>query len=347
MGFGLRDSITGIVTSQFGDIGRYDISASLEAASASSADTPLNREASQWGQVLYLQETSIQVSSDKTPDTGMSVYLHVPEEAARLSHFLSMRNRITQQSLTLSEEGVVLSEKLAMRLNVSPGDIVYLARGTDAPVSVSVEGVMENYLLNYVYMSPAQYTRLLGAPPAYTRLLLRMHEGNENSTDDVLSELIQTPNVVGAVSTGQIAANADDMLESLNLVVWVIIAAAAILAFVVLYNLTNINITERSREIATLKVLGFYEGEVASYVYRENILLTLLGTALGLFLGVFLHRFVVATVEVDEVMFRRVILPASFLFAAVFTLLSSGLVNLVMLQKLRHIDMVESLKSAE
>ncbi|MDL2327112.1 ABC transporter permease [Ruminococcaceae bacterium OttesenSCG-928-A11] len=346
-GFGLGDSISGIVPRQYGGIELYTVQAALTEPSDSTAATALNETWPQYGQALYTMEALVDAHSDGGSSAGMTVYLFVPEKPEDLTRFISLHDRKTQAPLAFpADGGVVITEKLADRLKVAAGDRFEVARAGEKPVALTVAGVTENYVYNYIYMPPAQHAQLFGEAPEYTGLLMNLNP-DAPAPEAVVSALLEAKPVAGAVDIGAMTDQLNDMFESLNAVVWVVIAAAALLAFVVLYNLTNINITERTREIATLKVLGFRPGEVSAYVYRENLVLTLIGTAFGLVLGVFLHDFVTVTAEVDEVMFRRTIEPLSYLYSVVFTILCGVVVNLVMQRRLNRIDMVESLKSIE
>jgi putative ABC transport system permease protein len=210
-----------------------------------------------------------------------------------------------------------------------------------------VGGIAENYVYTYVYMTPEQYERLFGMSAEYQVLLVTMSGMDEEAQTALGESVLDCENVSMITLVSSIQTSFRNMVVSIDYIVLVLIICAGLLAFVVLYNLMNINITERQRELATIKVLGFYEGEVGAYVYRETLILSLLGTALGLFLGIFLHAFVVRTAEVDVAMFGRDIYPMSFVYAALLTMLFSVLVCLVMFPKLRKIDMVESLKSIE
>lgn len=347
-GFGVRDSISGIAPLQFGKIDLYDMAASLEEPSDAEADTPLNDVLPELGKGLYAYSAAIDAEANGETNAGMTTYLYVAEKPEELHEFIDFHTRVGGQAIAFPQgDGVVITEKLSTALKVGAGDEMQINRANEKPVSVKIIGVMENYVQHYVYMTPETFEKLFGETPLYSNLLLVLPEDGALSEDETLEKLIEVEGVTGAVDLATMRASVDDMLESLDAVVWVIIIAAGALAFVVLYNLTNINITERAREIATLKVLGFYNGEVAAYVYRENILLTCIGTVIGLVMGVFLHRYVMTTVEVDEVMFRRAVEPISYVLAAIFTVLCAVLVNLVMLPRLKKIDMVESLKSAE
>lgn len=347
-GFGLRDSITGIVGLQYSGINQYDMMAVLTEPSTAAADTALNKALPQYGQGLYTTSVLVDAAAAGETSGDMTVYLYIAEDAAALDAFIDLHQRADGAKVSLpGSGGAVVTEKLANRLGLNAGDTFSVSRVNEAPVTLSVGGIAENYILNYIYITPDTYRALFGETPEYDTVLINLDEGLAATDDEVMAALLEAEPVAGAMDTLTLRAQFDDMFESLNAVVWLIIAAAALLAFVVLYNLTNINITERTREIATLKVLGFYNGEVASYIYRENLLLTLIGIAVGLVLGVFLHNFVIVTAEIDEVMFRRVIEPLSYVLSVLFTLACAGLVNLVMLRRLRSVDMVESLKSNE
>ncbi len=348
-GFGLRDSIRGVVGAQFEDIFHYNLIASLASPSTAQANTPLNRELPGFGESLYVAQSNLDASFNGHTNANMTTTLFVAEEPEKLPGFIQLQNRQTGEDYPLPQEGgALLTEKLAGRLGAAVGDSIEISLSSDreATAKVRVEGVVENYLQNYVYLSPATYKTAFGTEPEYNAVLIKTQAGSP-AENEILENLINAEGVAGAVSIADHRAEADDMLEGLDAVVWVVIASAGLLAFVVLYNLTNINITERAREIATLKVLGFYPREVASYIYRESLFLTLIGAAFGLALGVFLHQFVISAAEIDEVMFRRVVMPLSYLWSLLFTLLSVALVDAVMLRRLKKIDMVESLKSAE
>ena len=256
------------------------------------------------------------------------------------------------EPLSIGEDGVVLAEKLANELGVGVGDTVRLAEqdemgnATDKTFDLTVTGVMENYIYNYVFIGPGVYARMEGGQPAFSTYYA--------VTSSDAGERAQFNDAVRAIDGVKTVAYNDEvidayksMLKSVGLIVIVLVVAAAALAFIVLYNLTNINITERAREIATLKVLGFTPREVNAYIFREIVLLAMLGALVGLGLGVVLEGFVVVTAEVDQVMFGRTIHWDSFVIAFVLTMVFTAVVMLVMRPKLARIDMVESLKSNE
>jgi len=207
-------------------------------------------------------------------------------------------------------------------------------------------GISENYLYGYIYLSPLSYEKIYGESSKYNMILAKT-DGGEDVQKAFAKDMLTRGDIAAVSSTSDGISNFEDMIQSLNMVVYVLIICAGALAFVVLYNLTNINIAERVREIATIKVLGFFNKEVSAYVYRENIVLTVAGILLGLVMGVFLTDFIVQTVEIDNIMFGRGMNAMSFLWAIGLTALFSLLVNWLMYYKMKAVSMVESLKSIE
>ena len=352
-GLGLSDAINDIIDNQFGKITKYNAVVSLE-------DDLTGQEQGELDEVLgdsqlvsdharVQRENMLAAGPD---DADQHVQVIVPQDAADIDRFVMMRTRLGHDPIELGDEGVVLSEKLATQLGVGVGDAVSLTEqdaignATGSPHEVTVTGVMENYIYNYVFIGPERYERLMGEEPPYSTVL-----AIATSDADRRAELSRELGGLDGVKT--VAYNDEtidayrDMLSSVNMIVVVLVVAAAALAFIVLYNLTNINITERVREIATLKVLGFTPREVDAYIYRETALLSIIGSLVGLVLGVWMESFVVVTAEVDQVMFGRVIHPVSFLIAFALTMLFTVFVMVAMRRKLAGVDMVESLKSNE
>jgi putative ABC transport system permease protein len=271
----------------------------------------------------------------------------VPDSLEYLDEFVILKNRVSKEAYTLDDDSVIITEKLASMLSLSQGDTFTLLDGDTTRYTVTVSGIAENYLYNYVYMTPALYQQLYGTDPVYNTIYINQDENSPTSEDDLSRALLAMDSITAVTLISNLNATISDMMTSLNLVVMVLIVSAGLLAYIVLYNLNNINITERRRELATLKVLGFYPMEVASYVYRENVFLTICGVLLGMVFGIFLHRFVVLTLEVDIMMFGRTIHPASYVYSVLITFLFAIFVNGLMYFNLKKIDMVESLKSVE
>ena len=232
-------------------------------------------------------------------------------------------------------------------MDVTVGDSIeiYIDDVTKKPVKIMA--ISENYMSHYIYMSGTQYEALYGETPEYNQLYFHLEEMTEAQKEALSTRFLALEEVSSVTYVDELQENVASMMESLNLVVVVLIVAAGMLAFIVLYNLNNINIIERRRELATLRVLGFYDGEVGMYVYRENILLTFFGILAGIVLGIVLHRFVILTCEIDMIMFGRFISPRSYFYSVLLTCVFALVVNGGMFFKLRKIDMVESLKSAE
>ena len=212
---------------------------------------------------------------------------------------------------------------------------------------LTITNVCENYMEHYLYVSPEIYKEMFGALPKANNIYFKMKEFDEKKLKEIGEKVLEERAALNVSYTYNVEEQMDEMLESLDIVIVVLIISAGLLAFVVLYNLNNININERKRELATIKVLGFYDNEVSAYVYRENVILTFIGVLAGAVFGIFLHRYIIRTVEVDAVMFGRNINPVSFLYCGLLTIGFSMIVNLFMHQKLKKIDMVESLKSVE
>ncbi len=236
---------------------------------------------------------------------------------------------------------------MAKELGVEPGDTITVRDGEKGDIKVKISTVCENYMGHYLYMTPSYYEETYGETPDYNCVFYKTADRNTEEAERVGEEVLKLPGALSVSYTTDLRQQVDNMLGALDLVIVVLIISAGMLAFVVLYNLNNIAITERKRELATLKVLGFYNNEVTMYVYRENIVLTLLGSVFGVLMGWILHRFIIVTVEIESVMFGRNIDFSSFVFAFLLTVVFSCIVNGAMYFKLKKIDMVESLKSVE
>ncbi|WP_270670797.1 ABC transporter permease, partial [Paraclostridium bifermentans] len=253
--------------------------------------------------------------------------------------------RVSNKKYTLNNNGVLITEKLAKLLKVKDGDSIVLKNEDNKEFKVKVSGIVENYVGHYLYMSPQLYKSTFNENIKFNEVLINTKDGI--SQDKLGKDMMNLDNINSATFNTSAKSSFSDMINNLNSVVILIIVSAGALAFIVLYNLTNVNISERIREIATIKVLGFYDNEVSSYVFRENIILTVIGTILGLILGVFLHRFIMTTAELEFVMFGRDIKPISFILSGMLTFIFATLVNLCMYFKLKKVKMVESLKSVD
>jgi len=264
-----------------------------------------------------------------------------------IEDYVVFRNRLTHESYTLKDEGIIITEKLASLLKTETGDTIYLEDSNKKRVEVTITAVMENYMFHYIFISPNLYEKLYGNVPEYNKVYIKSEKGIALDEKQFAQEMLNNSSITNVTFTSDFQQRITDMLNSLNMVIYVLIISAGLLAFIVLYNLNNININERKRELATLKVLGFMDGEVGAYVYRENIMLTVIGAVAGIFLGIVLHRFVIVTAEIDSIMFGRNMKLISYVLSIVLTFGFSAFVNFVMYYKLQKINMVESLKSIE
>lgn len=348
VGFGIRDSIMCIGTIQYQEIQVYDgmiyLSSSVTEDEVQQIKNAMDGM-DKMDRYIEMEMTREPISLSVDGSTE-DVYLCVPEDKDKIEDFMNFRSRTTGEVYHIQDDGIILTEKMANTLDVSSGDTIYLgADGEEKEVTIT--DVCENYMQHYVYMSPELYQELYGEEPEYNSILFDLKDASAQELSQAGEELLKYDGVMNVTYTNSIEDQLNTMLQSLDLVIVVLIVSAGLLAFVVLYNLNNINITERRRELATLKVLGFYDMEVSSYVYRENIMLTIFSIVVGIVLGALLHRFVITTVEVDAVMFGRVVKWQSYLYSALFTTAFSLFVNWVMYYKLKKIDMVESLKSVE
>ncbi len=342
VGFGLRDSVGDIVDNQYKKIWTYDMNVTISGRLAGE-DLKAD-DFSPVTETLYAYEVSAEAQND---EKTKEINLFVPEDLDKVPDFLKFRDRKTDKKYELKEDGVFVSEKLARQLSLKVGDVLKIKRDNDI-YETEITAITENYLFYYVYMSPAEYERLFSKKPEYNQLLMKYDKAaSEEAVDGVSVALLKNEKVTAIKSIAELEATVSRMMKSLDLVIIVLIISAGLLAFIVIYNLNNINIIERRRELATIQVLGFYDNELAMYVYRENIWLTVFGVILGVFMGYFLHKFVIETCEIDMIMFGRDISAFSYLCSVLLTFLFAAIVNGVMFFSLKKIDMVESLKSAE
>ena len=344
-GFGLHESIFSILNEQFDHVFRYDALLGLDAGQEELDAVERYLADSPWVED-YLQGSDILVEAS-TRGPAQSAYLRTVADQERFAQFIRLSHRLDGTPAVLTADGVVVTEKLAELLEVSPGDTITLEEDGKR-VEARVADIAENYAYHYIYVSEEYYRVLFGKDAQRNVMLLRYsEEAGEAESDAVSADLMAMDGVDSYSYIATLRDNFTDSMEAIDYAVVIIITAAAALAFVVLYNLTNINITERVRELATLKVLGFFDREVTAYVYRENLFLTLFGIVLGLVMGRFLHAWMVLTVEVEMVMFGRTAPPYAYWLAAGLTVVFSIAVNVAAHYKLKKVDMVESLKTVE
>ena len=346
VGFGLQDSISDIAAIQYRELQHYDGMVIEDSDATEEEHAELFEYMKENEQIAHCNRVQMTKISAPKGSSNISIYLFVPESLSEFAKDVTLKNRITGETYELTDEGAAISEKTASLLGLKVGDMIPLKKG-DKEYKVRVAVITENYMSHYLYMTPRVYEQTFGEKPEYENIVFTMQEDCKDDLEMAGSRILANPGALSISYTSSLASQVDRMLSTLDAVILVLIVSAGMLAFVVLYNLNNINITERQRELATLKVLGFYDGEVSQYVLRENVILTVLGIMFGAVFGILIHRYVITTVEVDAVMFGRNIKLLSFLYSGILTSIFSIVVNGVMHFKLKTIDMVESLKSVE
>ncbi len=351
---GLRDAISGVIDNQYGaetGIAQYDLQVVLKDGQANYENSNIVSEITALDKIENSMLGYLKVCrgySDKS-DKELEVDVLVPENPAALKDFINLRNDDGEVQIT--DDGAVISDKLAKKTDTKVGDSITIS-WTEGAITVEhlvkVAAIVENYTFHYVYMTPTYYRTVTGIQLDYNYLFSQLPDNITKDEKVALEKQINSiDGVNGSVYTTVVIDNFDNIVNTLNMVILLFIAAAMALAIVVLYNLNNINVNERIRELATLKVLGFYDGEVSAYIYRENVFLTLVGILFGLVLGIPLNIAVVGVVDIDTLTFKTDLEPLSFVIAAVATAIFAVIVNLLMHKKLKKISMVESLKSVE
>ena len=346
VGFGLYDSIMDIAILQYDQIQHYDAMVINDEDATDSQEKDLLKFLDGNSEIDHYTRVQLTKMTAPKEKGSVSIYVYVPENTENFKEDVTLRDRKSHEQYELTDDGAVICEKTASLIGVKTGDEISLEKD-NRKYKVKITAVTENYMGHYVYMTPPCYEKTFGEKPEYSSTVYTMKEDAESDLETLGNAILKYPAALSISYTSSTAGQVERMLGSLGAVIWVLIISAGMLAFVVLYNLNNINITERQRELATLKVLGFYDGEVSQYVFRENILLSFIGILAGAVFGIFLHRYVITTVEVDAVMFGRNIKPISFVYSGIITFGFSMFVNMVMHFKLKKINMVESLKSVE
>lgn len=370
-GFGLRESVSNMIPLQYGEVFKYDINITFKnETSREDAKNGIEQiaklEEIQEGMSFNMQAVEI-LNIENTQDVQMII----PENTEELRKYISLENRKTKQKYDLNNEGVIITEKLAKLLDIKEGDNITIKNADEQQVEVKVIGITRNYLMHYLYMNPELYKQVFGEEVKYNTMLAKENaeiierEGDlqniknkkereeekeqvqEKIEDRLGKQILENTNISTISFTSKAKSMFDDVMQNMKFVVWILIVAAALLAFVVLYNLANVNISERIRELATIKVLGFYDKEVYEYVGRETVILTVIGILIGLIGGYSLNMFIIKTCELDMLMFDPSISMWSYVYAAGLTVLFTGVVNVATYFALKKIDMIESLKSVE
>ena len=346
-GYGIKDTIADIADMQYEEVQLYDMSVTLkegypaaDAADFSELTEVLSESSEDWMPFC-------EIAMDLTGRSGVkTANVVIPQDTGAAQEYIRLRTEEGEDIPWPGEEEAVISAKLARKCGIRVGDTVTLRTEDGEKLKVKVAALSRNYIYNYVYISPETWKLDNGSDPVYKSIYIHASEGAQENRE--LSEKLLACDIVSAVAVNaDMLSQINKMMGSLDAVVLLVILCAGALAFIVIYNLTNINITERIREIATIKVLGFRPKETASYVFRENVVLTALGTIVGLGAGICLHRFVIANIDVDMVTFQPRVLPFSFVKSILLTFVFMVIVDVVMYLKLERINMAESLKSVE
>ena len=345
-GFGIKDSISSILPNQYEDICHYDMLVSLKTALTTEQKDNYVEELKQKEDIQEVVETFME-SGTAGKDNRETVQIVVPSDNKEIDKMIKLRDVKTKEPFTLSEEGIIITDKLAELINAKVGDMVKVTTADDVEKEIKVVGITENYISHYVYMSKELYQQVFEETYNTNVLLIQDNNLNEEQEKAIMQEMVAKNEVSTVTLTTTTMKTLDDTMNSLNYVVVVLIISAGLLAFVVLYNLSNINIGERIRELATIKVLGFYDREVYDYVTRETLILTIIGILLGLVGGYFLNFYILGTCEINILRFEKVIYPISYVYAAAITIVFSIIVNIVTYFTLKKIDMIGSLKSVE
>ena len=347
-GFGLRDSINDIMGKQFDEIFLYDgqLVTNIESSQEKERLLESLRKEERIDSFLPIFNETVETRV-KGKNRFYEANLMVPESLDHLNLFIDLHTRLDQRKIELPKQGAIITEKLANLLGISPGDSVTLRTTEGTSYDIVVADIAENYLTHYIYLSPEYYEEVTGDTYQANSVLFNEKKDLDLDEKEFKESLMENEHVLAVVLLGTLKNQFHDTLKSLDFVILVLIISAGALAMVVLYNLTNINITERIREIATIKVLGFRDGEVDSYIYRENVILTLFGTLLGLVLGLIFHRYVIHTMEIDSMMFGQNVHLVSYIWSVLLTFGFSAFVNFFMHFSLKRVNMVESLKSVE
>lgn len=355
-GFGLRESVSNMIPSQYGEVFLYDMSITLKNEQTSDEiqkhiDEVCNIKTNDKdNDVTDAMAFNMQAVEILNKETKQDIQLIVPKKTEMLSDYIILENRVSKEKYSLSDNGVVITEKLAKLLDIKQGDKITIKNSNDKQAEVEVKGITRNYLMHYMYISPEYYESIFGEKVKYNTILLKEQSEvrkSEESENKLGKKILENFNISKVTFMSQTKSIFDEVMDNMTFVVWILIISAGLLAFVVLYNLANVNISERIRELATIKVLGFYDKEVYDYVGRETTILTIIGILLGLIAGYFLEMFILKTCELDILMFDTRISIWSYVYSASLTILFTLIVSVVTYFALKKIDMIESLKSVE
>lgn len=348
-GFGLRDSISDVVPIQFSKIWHYQGIVSFKEQPAKTAyQTYLDELAKFDDYQTHLAIGSETFTTEQKGTASQDVTVYVPENVTELPDFVLFNDRQTKEVSYLTDEGAIINEKLAGLFHLSVGETLTLKNADNQTFDVKISAIVENYVGHFAYLTPQTFKKIFDKEPIYnTDLVVFKGDRTKAQEKQIAEKLMAQDEIINVSFLSDSSTALDETTGTLTIVVWVLIISAGLLAFIVLYNLNNINISERIRELSTIKVLGFYDKEVTMYIYRENIFLTFFGVLVGLAMGILLHSYVLQTVEMDMLMFSPTIHPVSYVYASCITIFFTLVVGIVMYLKLKKVDMIEALKSNE
>lgn len=346
-GYGISDSVGDVASTQFDDIYQFQAFVALdENAEENDLENYIEniQEMDEINDsiVVYQENATAEAEGVNTQD----VVLYVPENPARINEFIQLRDVDDEETIyELDYSGAYVTQKLARLFDLEVGDHFEVLGENDESITVTVSEILENYMGHYLYMTPEYYAEVTGEAPEALNLQFVKYDTETVNQEELGSELLNEGEVLGITYSSTVYSSFADTMGSLDFITQILVGAAAALAFIVLYNLTNINVSERQRELSTIKVLGSHDYEVTLYIYRENIILTVIGIFFGAIFGSWLTNFIMATMEIDNVVFGRVVHLDSYLYAIGLTLLFSVIVMIVIHYQLKRIDMVEALKA--
>ncbi|MEL7609314.1 MAG: FtsX-like permease family protein [Bacillota bacterium] len=346
-GFGMRDGVNPIVDKQYGEINRYKIMFTLSKDLARDEANALEQQLAADDRLsgeMFSKVLSVDV--DDHGEAIQNVFVLAPEDTVRIERLITLRSPKDGRALKLNDEGVIITDKLSEILGLDAGDTVSFSLN-EKQYTLPIAAVTENYVYHYIYMSPALYEQTFDTDVRFNTIACAASESMTDFEGFVSDWLSKSSSILSIVNIDSSRKSFEETINSINIIILVMLIAAGALAFVVVYNLTNINISERTREIATIKVLGFKHRETNLYIFRENFVMGAVGILLGGVIGYFLAQFMLRTVEVDMVKFVKDIAATSYLYAALLTAFYIVLVNLMMTRRMRNISMVESLKAIE
>ncbi len=345
-GFGLKDSISTIIDNQYGKVFDYDYLVGLKSGLTNEEINSLQEELISNENVVNVVQINAVSYTLKYGENTQDAQAFIPNNNEDIYDIVNLKDR-DDNYIKIDNNGIVITDKCAELLGVKEGENITIVTSDKDEIEIKVEKIVKNYIQHYMYMSKELYENLFGEEFKVNCLMVNNNDISDEESEILSKEMISNPKIASVTDINSLKSTVSDMMSNLNYVVWVLIISSGLLAFVVLYNLANVNISERIRELATIKVLGFYDNEVYDYVSKETIILTIIGIIIGMFGGTILTTFILKTCEINVLRFSILIKPSSYVFSALITILFTIIVNIVTYFTLKKIDMIESLKSVE